>query len=46
MLDDRNISLHIYDDKTSEEIFQRIKNVYLIQIEKIIKTIEEKVNCQ
>jgi nucleotidyltransferase substrate binding protein (TIGR01987 family) len=29
MLEDRNKSSHIYDEKTSEEIFNRIKNVYL-----------------
>ena len=29
MLEDRNRSSHIYSSKMSEEIFQRIKNVYL-----------------
>ena len=29
MIEDRNLSSHIYDEKTSDEIFERIKNVYL-----------------
>lgn len=36
MLDDRNVSSHIYDEKTSEEIFTRIKDVYIESIDKII----------
>jgi hypothetical protein len=44
MLDDRNLSSHIYDDKTSEEIFDRIKNVYLKQIKETIDYLEEKIN--
>jgi len=36
MLDDRNRSSHIYDEKTSEEIFERIKEVYVASIEKIM----------
>ena len=43
MLDDRNISSHIYDDKASEEIFQRINDVYVKSLEKIINRIEEKI---
>jgi hypothetical protein len=29
MLQDRNLSSHIYSETTNEEIFERIKNVYL-----------------
>ena len=29
MIEDRSLSSHIYDEKTSDEIFERIKNVYL-----------------
>jgi len=29
MIEDRNLSSHIYDEKTSNEIFEKIKNVYL-----------------
>lgn len=29
MLEDRNLSSHVYDEKVSEEIFERIKNVYV-----------------
>ncbi len=35
MLEDRNLSSHIYDQKVSEEIFQRIKNVYLSYLESL-----------
>jgi hypothetical protein len=44
MLDDRNLSSHIYDEKNSQEIFERIKNVYLKQIKETIDNIEEKIN--
>ncbi|MCG2724642.1 MAG: nucleotidyltransferase substrate binding protein [Elusimicrobia bacterium] len=42
ILEDRNKSSHIYDEKTSEEIFQRIKNVYLLPIDKIISNVKAK----
>jgi len=42
MLDDRNRSSHIYDEKTSEEIFKRIKEVYVNLIGKILKNLEER----
>ena len=42
MIDDRNRSSHIYDEKTSEEIFNRIKEVYVEVIEKILKDQKEK----
>jgi len=29
MLEDRNISSHVYDEERSNQIFERIKNVYL-----------------
>jgi len=35
MLEDRNLSSHIYDQKTSEEIFNRIKNVYVEYLKKL-----------
>ncbi len=35
MLEDRNLSSHIYDQKVSEEIFQRIKSVYLPYLENL-----------
>ena len=44
MLDDRNLSSHIYDEKTSEEIFARIKDVYLKYIKKTIDEIETKIS--
>jgi len=36
MLEDRNNTSHIYDKKTSEKIFNRIKNIYASKIAKII----------
>jgi len=39
MLDDRNRSSHIYDEKTSREIFERIKEVYVGVIERILSGI-------
>ncbi|WP_457640376.1 nucleotidyltransferase substrate binding protein [Persephonella sp.] len=35
MLEDRNKSSHIYDEETSEEIFERIKNVYIEYLDKL-----------
>ena len=29
MLEDRNLSSHIYNEEMSNEIFERIKNVYI-----------------
>ncbi len=43
ILDDRNRSSHIYDEKTSEEIFKRIKEIYISSIDKIIKNLVEKL---
>ncbi|GAB4436814.1 MAG: nucleotidyltransferase substrate binding protein [bacterium] len=43
MLDDRNKSSHIYDEKTSQEIFERIKEVYLNVFDKIISALKSKV---
>ncbi len=36
MLDDRNRSSHIYDEKTSREIFDRVKDVYVDAIRSVI----------
>lgn len=41
MLEDRNKASHLYDKATSEEIFQRIKTVYIGHIEKLIKKIKK-----
>ena len=43
MLDDRNRSSHLYDEKTSEEIFKRIKEIYVNIINKILKNLREKL---
>jgi nucleotidyltransferase substrate binding protein (TIGR01987 family) len=41
MLEDRNRSSHIYDEKEAEKIFERISKVYAPVIEKVIKKLEE-----
>jgi len=43
MLEDRNRSSHIYEEKTAEEIFERIKEIYIETLEKAIKNLEEKL---
>lgn len=43
MLDDRNKSSHIYDDKTSNKIFTRIKEIYVAKISEIINDLESKI---
>lgn len=43
MLDDRNRSSHIYDEATSEEIFIRIKKVYVQAIEQILKELYKRI---
>ena len=43
MLDDRNKSSHIYDEAVSEEIFERIKSVYVGVTGKVLEKIREKI---
>ena len=43
MLEDRNKSSHIYDEQVSEEIFQRVKNVYVNYVERAVKLLREKI---
>jgi len=43
MLEDRNRSSHIYEEKTAKEIFERIKEVYTKTLEKTIENLEEKL---
>lgn len=43
MLEDRNRSSHIYEEKTAEEIFERIKEVYTETLENTIKNLEKKL---
>ena len=43
MLDDRNKSSHIYDEKISEEIFERIKEVYVDSINSLIEKLASRV---
>jgi len=43
MLEDRNLSSHIYEEKSAEEIFKRIKEVYVEVLEKTVKKLETKL---
>lgn len=43
MLEDRNRISHIYDEQTSQEIFERIKNIYLKAIEEFISKTKNNV---
>lgn len=43
MLEDRNISSHIYDEITSTEIFNRIKDVYINILETVVIGIKGKL---
>lgn len=46
MLEDRNMTSHIYDKETSEEIFKRIKLNYSEAIEKVLEKLKRKVTVQ
>lgn len=37
----RNTLSHLYDEETSREVYDEIKNEYIYQIEKLIETLEE-----
>lgn len=43
MLEDRNLASHIYNKETSNQIFERIKEVYFNSIKSLIKDLKEKV---
>jgi len=43
MLEDRNKTSHIYDNKTSREIFQRVKENYVFAIEKVLACLKTKI---
>ena len=43
MLEDRNKSSHIYNEALSEEIFERIKAVYVEVIGKIVENLRERL---
>ena len=42
IINDRNITSHIYDEKTADEIFQRIKNQYVEEFEKLKSKLGQK----
>ena len=41
MLNDRNLSVHIYDQKTSREVFERIKSDYVKELLILLKKMEQ-----
>ncbi|MBU0600621.1 nucleotidyltransferase substrate binding protein [bacterium] len=43
MLEDKNKTSHIYDEETSQEIFERIKTAYLQSIEKVLANLQGKL---
>ncbi len=43
MLEDRNLTSHIYDETTTEKIFERIKKIYTPSLEKALKMLKERV---
>jgi len=43
MLEDRNKTSHIYDNKTSCEIFQRVKKDYVSAIAKVLARLKTKI---
>lgn len=42
IINDRNMTSHIYDEKTADEIFQRIKNQYVEEFEKLKSKLGQK----
>lgn len=44
MLEDRNKTSHIYDEQTAKEIFERIKNNYVLVIANNIKQLREQID--
>lgn len=42
MLEDKNLTSHIYDEEVSEEIFKRIKSRYVQLFEKVLKKLYER----
>lgn len=43
ILNDRNQTSHIYEEKTAQEIYERISKIYVSKIEEIIKHLENKI---
>jgi len=43
MLEDRNLSSHVYDEKISLEIYERIKNIYLVKFVDSSKSLQDYV---
>jgi nucleotidyltransferase substrate binding protein (TIGR01987 family) len=39
MIDDRNLSVHLYDQKSSRDVFQRIKTDHIILFQEILRRV-------
>ena len=46
MLEDRNKTAHLYDQKESEKVFLRIKESYLVHFEGVLKKLEDEIKDQ
>ena len=46
MLEDRNKSSHIYDKATTDEIFERVKQTYVVLIEKNIVLFKQYIDIE
>jgi len=43
MLENRNLTSHIYDKQTANEIFERIKKFYAAKLLETVRKIENKI---
>jgi len=41
MIEDRNRSAHVYDEKVAEDIFVRIKNIYSVSIRNLLENLRK-----
>lgn len=42
MVDDRNLTVHLYDKETSREVFDRIKSLYIVFLREALDRIQRK----
>ncbi len=43
MLSDRNLCAHLYDEKLAEEVYGRIKEIYVRELERLVLSLKEKL---
>lgn len=46
MLEDRNRTTNVYEQSISEEIFERIRTIYILAIERILFKIKEEIKVE